>query len=251
VNNIAKWNGSAWSDVGGGMGYTGATTVSTLTVYNGDLYAGGTFTTAGTVVVKHIAKWDGTIWSDVGGGAGSYTGATTVSTLTVFGTALIAGGSMDSLGSTPVSNIGKWDGSSWSPLGTGTSSQVLTLAGMHDTLYAGGLFLTAGSVVSPFIAKWIPDSSMLFTLAEEREAGQENIMLFPNPAKELLHIKPRDPNYNDAYNLVISDITGREIFRKKFRKEAVITSGEIPAGLYIYKISSENNFIQAGKVVFR
>src|SRR3990170_4872817 len=59
-------NAQTWSPVGMGIanGY-----VQALAVYNGALYAGGSFTTAvGGNSAKYIAKWDGTTWSAVGTG---------------------------------------------------------------------------------------------------------------------------------------------------------------------------------------
>ena len=72
ANNIAKWNGSAWSALGTGM--NGVSTVNALAVIGGDLYAGGYFTTAGGVRANNIAKWNGSVWSALGSGieAGIY-----------------------------------------------------------------------------------------------------------------------------------------------------------------------------------
>jgi hypothetical protein len=42
VNNIAKWDGTKWTAVGEGLGTYGYS-VSTLIVYDGELYAGGYF----------------------------------------------------------------------------------------------------------------------------------------------------------------------------------------------------------------
>ncbi len=43
ANLIARWNGASWQPVGTGMNWS----VQALCVYNGELYAGGAFTTAG------------------------------------------------------------------------------------------------------------------------------------------------------------------------------------------------------------
>ncbi len=43
ANNIAKWDGTNWSPLGSGMQGGGSTSVSALTVYNGELIAGGYF----------------------------------------------------------------------------------------------------------------------------------------------------------------------------------------------------------------
>ena len=65
ANYIAKWNGSAWSALGSGMG---GDPVYALAVSGTNLYAGGDFTTAGGVSANYIAKWDGSAWSALGSG---------------------------------------------------------------------------------------------------------------------------------------------------------------------------------------
>ncbi len=50
--------------------------------------------------------------------------------------------------------IAKWDGSTWSSLGTGVNNVVQALAWDGTNLYAGGYFTTAGGVTVNRIAKW-------------------------------------------------------------------------------------------------
>jgi hypothetical protein len=164
ANYIARWGGSQWSALGSG---TNGPSVTSLTVFddgNGPaLYAGGIFTTAGGVPANGIAKWNGSQWSPVGDGvtAGS------IIKLTVFddgnGPALYAGGEFSTAGGVPASNIAKWDGTQWSPLGEGVGGDVyepgviaLTVFddGNGPALYAGGEFATAGGVPANNIAKW-------------------------------------------------------------------------------------------------
>ena len=64
ANDIAKWDGSAWSALD--MGINGE--VCALAVSGTDLYAGGGFVTAGGVTANDIAKWDGSAWSALGSG---------------------------------------------------------------------------------------------------------------------------------------------------------------------------------------
>jgi len=47
-----------WSAVGGGTNGD----VYSLAVYNGELYAGGTFNMAGGISANYIARWNGTSW---------------------------------------------------------------------------------------------------------------------------------------------------------------------------------------------
>ncbi len=168
VNNIAKWDGTAWSALTGPSG-TGTGPVHALAVYDDGsgeaLYAGGSLSTAGGVTVNNIAKWDGTAWSALSGPSGNGTNGD-VYALAVYDdgseTALYAGGYFNTAGGVTVNNIAKWDGTAWSalsgPSGTGTNSQVEALA-VHDdgsgkALYAGGWFFTAGGLTVSTIAKW-------------------------------------------------------------------------------------------------
>jgi len=54
ANGIAKWDGTQWSALGSGMN---AGVVWALTAYNGELIAGGNFTTAGGQVSAYWARW--------------------------------------------------------------------------------------------------------------------------------------------------------------------------------------------------
>jgi hypothetical protein len=51
-------------------------------------------------------------------------------------------------------SVRKWNGSSWSALGSGMNSYVRTLAVSGSDLYAGGGFTTAGGIAATNIAKW-------------------------------------------------------------------------------------------------
>ena len=158
VSYIAKWNPSTstWSGLGSGMN----STVNALTVFGNALYAGGSFTAAGGVTVNRIARWNGSTWSPLGGGMNS-----TVYAFTVFddgfgaGPALYAGGSFTMSGKVAVNYIARWDGTLWSPLGSGMGGTVYGLTVFNDgtgaALYAGGSFSSAGGVAGTSrIAKW-------------------------------------------------------------------------------------------------
>jgi len=80
-HNIAEWNGAAWSKLGVGMSAPGVSTgnangdnanVYALTMYNGNLIAGGDFGTAGTYSsALGIAQWNGSAWIGFSASCGS------------------------------------------------------------------------------------------------------------------------------------------------------------------------------------
>jgi len=159
--NIAKWNGSSWSALGGGLDAV-ATSLGVFDDGSGAaLYAGGSFTNAGGQSAAHIAKWNGSSWSSLAGGTDG-----SVDSLQVWndggGTALFAGGKFTNAGGQPSNHFARWNGSSWQPVGNGVagnaSSDVYGLAVFDDgsgaALYAGGEFTTAGSAQANNIARW-------------------------------------------------------------------------------------------------
>jgi hypothetical protein len=148
ANRIARWDGSAWSSLGSGM--NGSVRALAL-LSNGDLVAGGGFTTAGGVSANNIARWNGAAWAPVGSG---FNGS--VDALTVLPNGdLVAGGSFTTAGGVSANNIARWNGSSWSPLGSGMNNLVRALAMLpNGDLVAGGAFTTAGGVSANRIARW-------------------------------------------------------------------------------------------------
>jgi hypothetical protein len=152
ANHIAKWNGSSWSALGSGMG-GGGDTVYALAVSGSNLYAGGQFTTVGGSAANYIAKWNGSSWSALGSGMGPSGSSPFVSALAVSGSDLYAGGRFTTAGGSAATNIARWNGSSWTALGSGMDYYVFALAASGSDLYAGGYFTTAGGKVSPYIAR--------------------------------------------------------------------------------------------------
>src|SRR5437867_8965131 len=91
----------------------------------------------------------GIMWADDAGFIGG-----AVSDLAVSGSDLYAGGNFTSAGGLPAANIAKWNGSSWSALGSGMNDSVHAVAVSGDNLYAGGDFSEAGGRDALHIAKW-------------------------------------------------------------------------------------------------
>lgn len=173
ANNIAKWNGTAWEPLGGGITggavyrdylgfpYTNAPVVNGIALdAEGNLYAVGDFYEAGGIYVNRIAKWNGSNWSPLGTGTtsadlGANARAEVVAT---HGRDVYVGGAFTQVGGIPVSRIAKWNGTFWMPLGTdstnGVNGEVRSLAVDDTGIYVAGRFDRAGGLPASCIAKW-------------------------------------------------------------------------------------------------
>jgi hypothetical protein len=100
VGYVAAWDGMSWAPIGDGV----SVGVHALTVYDGDLVAGGPLTEAGGEPALHLARWNGSAWSDFNGGIDGL-----VNALTVFGGSLLVGGNFQNSGSIPSLRIARWD----------------------------------------------------------------------------------------------------------------------------------------------
>ena len=140
------------------------------------LVAGGWFTTTGSVAANSIAKWSGTKWSTLGAGVGG--APAWVMALAVYddgtGPALYAAGWFTSAGGQPANNIAKWDGASWSALGSGLTgppdTRVLALAVFDDGL------VTRRVAPMPDPGIWHGREGMLTVLGEWIETFDEFTM---------------------------------------------------------------------------
>jgi hypothetical protein len=169
ATNIARWDGTAWTEVDGGVDNS----VYALTIFDDDgagphvpaLYASGIFTMAGGSDARGIARWNGTSWSALDGGL-----IDSVYALTVFdddaggphAPALYAAGHITTAGGAAVSNIARWNGTTWSALDVGVSHTVVSLTTFDadstgpnlPALYAGGSFIGPGGSMTGTISRW-------------------------------------------------------------------------------------------------
>lgn len=149
VEKIAKWDGSAWSALGGGLTSTASCPCqgASLALDGTDLYVGGTFTNAGSVVSAGIAKWNGSAWSAVGGGLGlqgQSNDAPDVTTVYVDSNHLLyVGGNFRKYTPFPLYNLVTWDGTSWADLGDGIQCNYETCVSDIEP-YGTGILVTGG-----------------------------------------------------------------------------------------------------------
>lgn len=164
VSGLVVWNGANWNTIGPGLGmgdqtYAETHAVSTIAVLGTNVFAGGSFSTAGGVVSGSIARFDGQRWNAVGQGAGN-----NVYALAASGTNLYVGGSFLQPRQTNFAlvnayRIARWDGYQWFTLGGGVSDDVYAIACSGTNIFAGGRFTTAtqpniSTLSTVGIARW-------------------------------------------------------------------------------------------------
>lgn len=165
ASRLARWHGSAWAPLGTGLTGGSPTFPNTapaglsLAVFDAGtgprLYVGGTFDRADGVPAANIASYGPDGWSAVAEGLSGASG-TSVLALHVSdfegSPRLYAGGQFSSSGTTTLANVARWNGASWSPVGTGIPGGNISINSIAThtidtvrTLVAGGyLTFSAG-----------------------------------------------------------------------------------------------------------
>lgn len=143
-----------WQQLGKGtagiMPGVRALTICDTISYQPELYAGGTFDTAGGIATRHIAMWNGYTWFSIGKGTDGE-----VDALCMFKSKLYAGGKFDTAGGKYASRIACWDTTDkWDSLLGGVNANVYALCVYHNALYVGGDFTMANGIKVNRIAKW-------------------------------------------------------------------------------------------------
>ncbi|MBL8752782.1 MAG: hypothetical protein JNK15_05730 [Planctomycetes bacterium] len=157
ARGIARWNGTAWSSLGSGLGLNGR--AATITVMpNGVAAVGGYFFDPGITGGANLAQWDGASWSAVPHSAAFTTDGYVRASVTMPNGDLVIGGQFQLVGNTQARTIARWNGTTWSALGSGLGSYgdwVNALAVLpNGDLVAGGRFTHAGTTVVNYIARW-------------------------------------------------------------------------------------------------
>jgi hypothetical protein len=152
ANRIARWNGSAWAAIGSGASGDVTTIVR---AQNGDLLVGGSFASLDGLIVNGVARLTAGGVQALGSG---------IDPQIVFGSQVnaieelpngdvVVGGGFASASGVPASNIARWNGTSWSALGSGTNGAVRGLEQVGGVLYAVGGFTLAGGVLCNGVAR--------------------------------------------------------------------------------------------------
>ncbi|MDF2436721.1 MAG: hypothetical protein K0Q95_1097 [Bacteroidota bacterium] len=228
ANNIAKWNGTSWSAVGGGINGP----VSSLIIYNGELYVGGSFN-AGSANPNQVVKWNGSAWIAVGTGMNG-----SVNALAVYGNALYAGGQFTMADGAPAAHIARWNGTSWDPLGAGIDNTVKTLCVYNNALYAGGLFTSAGGNPANNIAKWSEPVGI-------SEAENNDFNISPNPVNNKIQLNSFAFKTKE---ILLLNVEGK-IIKRSTENISELDVSDLPSGFYFLKLLGDSKVVNKKIVV--
>jgi len=159
ANNIACFDGSAFSSLGNGVANGLNATVRAIAGLNGDIIVSGDFDYAGRTPAGGVAQLTQGQWQSLHKPSSGQ--SFSIAALLTHQNQLFAGGSFESIGSSAANNVARLDGGFWRTLspGTGVSVGALSLASIGMDLYVGGNFAQAalGSLnplSSRGIARW-------------------------------------------------------------------------------------------------
>lgn len=158
LDSVARFDGASWTKVGGGPTDPTEGLGEVLALFNDggglELYAAGWFRvfTLETDTEFLLMKWNGSEWVDIDPGfplEGSFNGS--IRAMVSFddgsGAALYVGGSFADIDGNPVGRVVKYDGATWTTVGTGLDGQfdivndlIVADLGGGSKLYAAGSF---------------------------------------------------------------------------------------------------------------
>jgi peptidase C25-like protein len=190
TNFVARWSTitNSWSRLGSSPAQNGVNAqVNALALIGTDLFVGGLFSAVSdssqlNTIVNRIARWSTTAntWSGLSSIPQNGVDGSAVKALVVVGTDLYIGGAFSFVGNVAASNIAKWDGVSWSALGSttqnGLNGTVFALAVLGSDLYVGGNFNTANdnaqsNLSARSIARWSTNTNRWSRLGSPTQNG--------------------------------------------------------------------------------
>jgi hypothetical protein len=153
-NNAWQQKGNSFRNVGSSQ----TPNLYDIISYNNEIYVCGEFNRVGTDTVLGIAKWNGTKWIGLGTGLSGKMPPNTSylypHNMLIYQNKLHVTGNFINAGGIPVNGIAAWDGTNWSPVGSGFNNVGYGMGEFNGELYTGGEFTEAGGIPVSVIAKW-------------------------------------------------------------------------------------------------
>lgn len=179
TNRIAYWDGTKWNSMAGGANNS---VYAIAVAPNGDVYAGGDFTSIGGVACNRIAKWNGTAWSALSTGANGRVRSIAVAP----NGDVYIGGDFTQAGGFNTWYCARWNGLTWISLGAGAglNNSVRSLCITQDGLYVylTGQFTDEKVAVAAlgYVTKYTVSSNTFSAMASGVGGEGGKIVISPN-----------------------------------------------------------------------
>jgi hypothetical protein len=138
------------------------------------------------------------------------------------GTDAYLGGAFTQAGGVSANRVARWDGNSWSALGSGVNNEVHAITVISPDVYVGGKFSQAGGYYSFFIASWMGQGTAIDPTEYEETPG---ILAFPNPMTSGANLSFQSIGLSPL-TLSVYDTAGRLVRTQEL--------GTVPAGSHTH-----------------
>jgi hypothetical protein len=275
VSYIARWDGSTWSDVGGGISMIGGgpTGLRGVDVHEGDLVIVGALDFAGGVEANNVAIWDGVSWSRVGSGPDPYDDLfgerqAALSVASYKGLLYVGADFSEAVGD-GAEALAVWDGESWGPVDAGVegggwpfgpSVYDLEVAGewLESSLLIGGDFGEANGLDTDNVARYTTcDDTGLEDQDDYR--GSLQLSLESNPTTGSSHFAILLEG-DSRVNVELYDLAGRRIatLLSQFLTPGVHRfpldleeTGSVASGVYFLRAEAEGSEVSRKVVLLK
>jgi hypothetical protein len=258
VSYVARWDGSTWSDVGGGVSMIdgGPTGLRGVDTHDGGLVVVGALDFAGGVEANNVAIWDGVSWSRVGSGPDPYDDLfgerqAALSVASYKGLLYVGADFSEAVGDEAAA-LAVWDGESWEPVDAGVegggwpfgpSVYDLEVVGNYITssLLIGGDFGEANGEDTDNVARYTYCDETAGVAGEEGLAGPLQLFVSSNPTAASSQYTIRLGRESNV-NATLFDVRGRRI--------KTLLRRPLPAGAHRFELDFTELGARASGVYF-
>jgi hypothetical protein len=246
LRNIAKFDGTNWINLGNGIPGS-ISSLASLKIYQGYLYAMGRFFASDGNASNSIMKWDGNNWSAVGTGVNGINPA--VASSVIFNQKLYTVGSFITASNIPADKVAVWDGLKWCGFGDTFDNTIASIAVYNNQLIIGGGFKRINTDTTfSYLARWIGgnyvDTCGSLTTITEPIPNSTNLLTYPNPFNSDITFNFNVED-NKGYTLEIYNELGQIVYSEKEKNafgkvSKTIKLPSINQGIYFINLRLSN-----------
>lgn len=253
IKDLVKWNGISW--VNPGFNCFGFGFIKGITVYNGELYVLGSFSSNENSqnLGNSIAKYNGTVWSNLSSGIFSNPNLPAiVSAYKVYNNKMYLGGKFDKCNEASIFSITVFDGTNFCSLDTSINFNqgVECIEFYKDTLFIGGYLKTGNNGYSIGMAKCVNYNNIekcsATAISVHEIHNDKNIMIYPSPTSDVLQIEYENAKTELTHLKIINSI-GQVVVSTELKNDIDVSN--LQSGIYVLKLKSKSGEVTTRRFV--